>query len=29
MRDSRVEEGPRLALSPTSWTRSVAYAVQG
>ncbi|WP_326739546.1 DUF397 domain-containing protein [Streptomyces sp. NBC_01022] len=28
IRDSKVEEGPQLALSPTSWTRFVAYAVQ-
>lgn len=29
IRDSKVEEGPQLALSPTTWTRFVAYAVQG
>ncbi|MFJ6462736.1 DUF397 domain-containing protein [Streptomyces sp. NPDC091387] len=29
IRDSKVEEGPQLALSPASWTNFVAYAVQG
>ncbi|MER5275772.1 DUF397 domain-containing protein [Streptomyces sp. NPDC002809] len=29
IRDSKVEEGPHLALSPTTWTHFVAYAVQG
>ncbi|WLQ51730.1 DUF397 domain-containing protein [Streptomyces poriferorum] len=29
IRDSKVEEGPQLALSPTTWTQFVAYAVQG
>ncbi|MFB6777980.1 DUF397 domain-containing protein [Streptomyces sp. NPDC056352] len=28
VRDSKVEEGPRLALSPAVWTGFVAYAVQ-
>ncbi|MFI6894931.1 DUF397 domain-containing protein [Streptomyces sp. NPDC050256] len=28
IRDSKVEEGPQLALSPTTWTHFVAYAVQ-
>ncbi|MBW5247574.1 DUF397 domain-containing protein [Streptomyces sp. P01-B04] len=29
LHDSKVEEGPQLALSPTTWTQFVAYAVQG
>ncbi|MEU8507754.1 DUF397 domain-containing protein [Streptomyces brevispora] len=29
IRDSKVEEGPQLALSPASWTHFVTYAVQG
>lgn len=29
VRDSKVEEGPQLALSPTTWTHFVTYAVQG
>ncbi|MEU0830409.1 DUF397 domain-containing protein [Streptomyces sp. NPDC005969] len=28
VRDSKVEEGPRLTLSPAAWTGFVAYAVQ-
>jgi hypothetical protein len=28
VRDSKVEEGPQLALSPAAWTGFVAYAVQ-
>ncbi|MCX4531832.1 DUF397 domain-containing protein [Streptomyces sp. NBC_01669] len=28
VRDSKIEEGPQLALSPTAWTGFVAYAVQ-
>jgi hypothetical protein len=28
VRDSKVEEGPRLALSPAAWTGFVAYAVR-
>ncbi|MFF3686564.1 DUF397 domain-containing protein [Streptomyces sp. NPDC002187] len=26
VRDSKVEQGPQLALSPTSWTSFVSYA---
>ncbi|MFF3257625.1 DUF397 domain-containing protein [Streptomyces sp. NPDC002932] len=29
IRDSKVHEGPQLALAPTAWTRFVGYAVQG
>ncbi|MER5363497.1 DUF397 domain-containing protein [Streptomyces sp. NPDC002785] len=29
VRDSKVEEGPQLALSPAAWTGFVAYAVNG
>ncbi|MFF2330910.1 MULTISPECIES: DUF397 domain-containing protein [unclassified Streptomyces] len=29
VRDSKVEEGPQLALSPAAWTGFVAYAVSG
>ncbi|MFJ4915715.1 DUF397 domain-containing protein [Streptomyces sp. NPDC088726] len=28
IRDSKVHEGPQLALAPTAWTRFVGYAVQ-
>ncbi|WP_406730833.1 DUF397 domain-containing protein [Streptomyces sp. NBC_01794] len=28
VRDSKVEQGPQLALSPTSWTSFVSYATQ-
>ncbi|MFG2558901.1 DUF397 domain-containing protein [Streptomyces sp. NPDC048496] len=28
VRDSKVEDGPQLALSPAAWTGFVAYAVQ-
>ncbi|MFB7217298.1 DUF397 domain-containing protein [Streptomyces sp. NPDC056227] len=28
VRDSKIEEGPQLALSPAAWTGFVAYAVQ-
>jgi hypothetical protein len=28
VRDSKVEEGPQLTLSPAAWTGFVAYAVQ-
>ncbi|MGW5275209.1 DUF397 domain-containing protein [Streptomyces sp. NPDC004044] len=28
VRDSKVEEGPQLTLSPASWTGFVAYAAQ-
>ncbi|MFD4141298.1 DUF397 domain-containing protein [Streptomyces sp. NPDC058572] len=28
VRDSKVEQGPQLALSPTSWTSFVSYASQ-
>ncbi|WP_455351960.1 DUF397 domain-containing protein [Streptomyces sp. SYSU K217416] len=28
VRDSKVEQGPQLALTPTSWTRFVSYATQ-
>ncbi|MEU5717322.1 DUF397 domain-containing protein [Streptomyces sp. NPDC020403] len=28
VRDSKVEEGPQLALAPASWTSFVAYAAQ-
>ncbi|MEV6264806.1 DUF397 domain-containing protein [Streptomyces sp. NPDC051784] len=28
VRDSKVEEGPRLSLAPASWTRFVAYAAE-
>ena len=28
VRDSKVEEGPQLALAPASWTGSVAYAAR-
>ncbi|MEV6161923.1 DUF397 domain-containing protein [Streptomyces sp. NPDC052052] len=28
VRDSKVEQGPQLALSPTSWTSFVSYAAQ-
>ncbi|MGW3656586.1 DUF397 domain-containing protein [Streptomyces sp. NPDC005151] len=28
VRDSKVEEGPQLALSPAAWTGFVAYAAQ-
>ncbi|WP_328395262.1 DUF397 domain-containing protein [Streptomyces sp. NBC_00390] len=28
VRDSKVERGPQLALSPTSWTNFVSYAAQ-
>lgn len=28
IRDSKVEQGPQLALSPTSWTSFVSYAAQ-
>ncbi|WP_405811922.1 DUF397 domain-containing protein [Streptomyces sp. NBC_01520] len=28
VRDSKVEQGPRLALSPASWTSFVSYASQ-
>ncbi|MFF3735699.1 DUF397 domain-containing protein [Streptomyces sp. NPDC002476] len=27
VRDSKVEQGPQLALAPTAWTDFVAYAV--
>lgn len=29
IRDSKVEEGPQLALSPATWTHFIGYAVQG
>ncbi|MFD9598771.1 DUF397 domain-containing protein [Streptomyces sp. NPDC059970] len=29
VRDSKVEQGPRLALSPAAWTGFVAYAMSG
>lgn len=29
IRDSKVEEGPQLALSPAAWAGFVSYAVQG
>jgi hypothetical protein len=29
VRDSKVTDGPRLALSPGSWTGFVAFAAQG
>ncbi|MFZ4272493.1 DUF397 domain-containing protein [Streptomyces arboris] len=28
VRDSKIEESPQLALTPTTWTRFLAYAVQ-
>ncbi|WP_406422515.1 DUF397 domain-containing protein [Streptomyces sp. NBC_00873] len=28
VRDSKVEQGPHLALSPTSWTSFLSYAAQ-
>ncbi|WP_405387803.1 DUF397 domain-containing protein [Streptomyces sp. NBC_01102] len=28
VRDSKMEQGPQLALSPTSWTSFVSYAAQ-
>ncbi|MFI6731051.1 DUF397 domain-containing protein [Streptomyces sp. R-74717] len=28
VRDSKVEQSPQLALSPTSWTSFVSYAAQ-
>ncbi|MEU8705613.1 DUF397 domain-containing protein [Streptomyces sp. NPDC048565] len=28
VRDSKVEQGPRLDLSPTSWSSFVSYAAQ-
>jgi hypothetical protein len=28
VRDSKVEEGPQLALTPASWTSFVSYAVR-
>ncbi|MFF8954226.1 DUF397 domain-containing protein [Streptomyces sp. NPDC014894] len=28
VRDSKVEQGPQLALSPTAWTGFVSYAAQ-
>ncbi|WP_069814620.1 DUF397 domain-containing protein [Streptomyces sp. TP-A0874] len=28
VRDSKVEQGPQLALSPTSWTSFVGYVAQ-
>ncbi|WP_411088596.1 DUF397 domain-containing protein [Streptomyces sp. 061-3] len=28
VRDSKIEEGPQLTLSPASWTGFVAYAAQ-
>ncbi|MEW1760266.1 DUF397 domain-containing protein [Streptomyces cyaneofuscatus] len=29
VRDSKIEESPQLALTPTTWTRFLAYAAQG
>ncbi|MGW5070810.1 DUF397 domain-containing protein [Streptomyces cyaneofuscatus] len=29
VRDSKIEESPQLALTPTTWTHFLAYAVQG
>ncbi|MCX5417170.1 DUF397 domain-containing protein [Streptomyces sp. NBC_00059] len=29
VRDSKVEEGPRLSLAPASWARFVTYAAAG
>ncbi|MGW0782789.1 DUF397 domain-containing protein [Streptomyces sp. NPDC002913] len=29
VRDSKVEEGPRLSLTPASWARFVTYAAAG
>ncbi|MFF2407110.1 DUF397 domain-containing protein [Streptomyces sp. NPDC058092] len=29
VRDSKVEQGPQLALSPAAWTGFVTYAVSG
>ncbi|MDX3373143.1 DUF397 domain-containing protein [Streptomyces sp. ME02-6991-2A] len=28
VRDSKIEESPQLALTPTTWARFLAYAVQ-
>ncbi|MFD8059238.1 DUF397 domain-containing protein [Streptomyces cyaneofuscatus] len=29
VRDSKIEESPQLALTPTAWTRFLSYAAQG